>query len=118
MNSCSVFAAVSVGEDVSTYIPAAPILLPEGPWHQVSNWCQIFYFYFSQVYLMLFQSVYKCLRVCTVRGYVSMHMSFYYVLMYARVCSAAFLVCIMFGIDQVDAVLAAYSGQNKLELED
>lgn len=37
MDSCRVFAAVSVGEDVSKYIPAAPILLPEGPWHQVSN---------------------------------------------------------------------------------
>ncbi|XP_057778945.1 arginine biosynthesis bifunctional protein ArgJ, chloroplastic isoform X2 [Salvia miltiorrhiza] len=35
MNSCRIFAAVSVGEDVSNYIPAAPILLPEGPWHQI-----------------------------------------------------------------------------------
>ncbi|KAH6802573.1 arginine biosynthesis protein ArgJ family [Perilla frutescens var. frutescens] len=35
MNSFRVFAAVSVGEDVSNYIPAAPILLPEGPWHQI-----------------------------------------------------------------------------------
>lgn len=38
MDSFRVFAAVSVGEDVSKYIPAAPILLPEGPWHQVSDW--------------------------------------------------------------------------------
>ncbi|XP_047972184.1 arginine biosynthesis bifunctional protein ArgJ, chloroplastic [Salvia hispanica] len=35
MNNCRVFATVSVGEDVSNYIPAAPILLPEGPWHQI-----------------------------------------------------------------------------------
>ncbi|KAG6410129.1 hypothetical protein SASPL_128179 [Salvia splendens] len=35
MNNCIVFATVSVGEDVSNYIPAAPILLPEGPWHQI-----------------------------------------------------------------------------------
>ncbi|KAL7095670.1 hypothetical protein ACP275_10G038400 [Erythranthe tilingii] len=34
-NSSRVFASLSVVTDVSTYIPAAPILLPEGPWHQI-----------------------------------------------------------------------------------
>ncbi|KAK6140275.1 hypothetical protein DH2020_025971 [Rehmannia glutinosa] len=34
-NTCRVFAAISVAEDVSNYIPAAPILLPEGPWNQI-----------------------------------------------------------------------------------
>ncbi|KAL2509404.1 Arginine biosynthesis bifunctional protein ArgJ [Forsythia ovata] len=29
------FAALSVANDASNYIPAAPILLPEGPWQQV-----------------------------------------------------------------------------------
>lgn len=58
----------------------------------------------------------QCTSV-SVRHYVSMHMSLYYVLMYPRVCSTAFLVCIMFGIDQMDAVLAACSCQKKVELE-
>ncbi|CAA0830501.1 Arginine biosynthesis bifunctional protein ArgJ-chloroplastic [Striga hermonthica] len=35
MRSSRVFAALSVTEDVSNYIPAAPILLPEGPWNQI-----------------------------------------------------------------------------------
>ncbi|KAI3474451.1 hypothetical protein Pfo_029312 [Paulownia fortunei] len=35
MNTSRVFAALNVAEDVSNYIPAAPILLPEGPWHQI-----------------------------------------------------------------------------------
>lgn len=30
-------AVASVAKDASNYIPAAPILLPEGPWQQVSN---------------------------------------------------------------------------------
>ncbi|KAL6520978.1 hypothetical protein OROGR_017547 [Orobanche gracilis] len=33
-NTSRVFAALSVAEDLSNYIPAAPILLPEGPWRQ------------------------------------------------------------------------------------
>ncbi|KAL2250539.1 UNVERIFIED_CONTAM: Arginine biosynthesis bifunctional protein ArgJ, chloroplastic, partial [Sesamum indicum] len=35
MNTSRVSAVVSAQQDVSNYIPAAPILLPEGPWHQV-----------------------------------------------------------------------------------
>ncbi|KAG8376426.1 hypothetical protein BUALT_Bualt09G0063200 [Buddleja alternifolia] len=35
MNTCKVFAASSTAEDVSNYIAAAPILLPEGPWNQI-----------------------------------------------------------------------------------
>ncbi|GER54356.1 arginine biosynthesis bifunctional protein ArgJ [Striga asiatica] len=35
MSSSRVFAALSVTKDVSNYIPAAPILLPEGPWNQI-----------------------------------------------------------------------------------
>ncbi|KAL0309825.1 UNVERIFIED_CONTAM: Arginine biosynthesis bifunctional protein ArgJ, chloroplastic [Sesamum radiatum] len=35
MNTSRVSAALSVEQDVSNYIPAAPILLPEGPWHQI-----------------------------------------------------------------------------------
>ncbi|KAL0338340.1 UNVERIFIED_CONTAM: Arginine biosynthesis bifunctional protein ArgJ, chloroplastic [Sesamum angustifolium] len=35
MNTSRVSAALSVEKDVSNYIPAAPILLPEGPWHQI-----------------------------------------------------------------------------------
>ncbi|KAL6507977.1 hypothetical protein OROGR_024172 [Orobanche gracilis] len=34
-NTSRVFAALSVAEDMSNYIPAASILLPEGPWHQI-----------------------------------------------------------------------------------
>ncbi|KAL6520980.1 hypothetical protein OROGR_017549 [Orobanche gracilis] len=34
-NTSRVFAALSVAEDMSNYIPAAPILLPEGPWRQI-----------------------------------------------------------------------------------
>ncbi|KAL0451177.1 UNVERIFIED_CONTAM: Arginine biosynthesis bifunctional protein ArgJ, chloroplastic [Sesamum latifolium] len=35
MNNSRVSAALSTQQDVSNYIPAAPILLPEGPWHQI-----------------------------------------------------------------------------------
>ncbi|XP_075517344.1 LOW QUALITY PROTEIN: arginine biosynthesis bifunctional protein ArgJ, chloroplastic [Primulina tabacum] len=33
--SFRVFATSSIAKDVSSYIPAAPILLPEGPWQQI-----------------------------------------------------------------------------------
>ncbi|XP_073152881.1 arginine biosynthesis bifunctional protein ArgJ, chloroplastic isoform X1 [Henckelia pumila] len=33
--SFRVFAASSIAKDASSYIPAAPILLPEGPWQQI-----------------------------------------------------------------------------------
>ncbi|KAL3628603.1 hypothetical protein CASFOL_027649 [Castilleja foliolosa] len=35
MNASRVFASSSIAEDVSNYIPAAPILLPQGSWHQI-----------------------------------------------------------------------------------
>ncbi|KAL0440590.1 UNVERIFIED_CONTAM: Arginine biosynthesis bifunctional protein ArgJ, chloroplastic [Sesamum latifolium] len=35
MNTSRVSAALSAQQDVSNYIPAAPILLPERPWHQI-----------------------------------------------------------------------------------